>query len=130
MTQTEANYQAWIGHTVVDESGGKVGKVTQLYMDDETGQPEWLTVKTGLFGGGASFVPLAGASAQGDDLVIPYSKDTVKDAPRVEDDGDGYLRPEEEEELYRHYGRQYAGTANTVKDRSGRGEGYDTSGPT
>jgi uncharacterized protein (TIGR02271 family) len=135
MTQIEGTYEGWIGHTVVDESGDKIGKIVEIYTDDETGQPEWLTVKTGLFGGGASFVPLGGARARGDDLMVPYTKDKVKDAPRVEDDGDGYLRPEEEETLYSYYGRQYRRTADDSRSAGspatqGRSEGYDTSGPT
>ena len=79
---TDTSYADWIGHTVVDESDNKIGKVAQIYMDDESGQPEWLTVKTGLFGGGASFVPLTGATTSGEDLKVPYAKDKVKDAPR------------------------------------------------
>jgi uncharacterized protein (TIGR02271 family) len=68
--------------------------------------------------------------------MVPYSKDKVKDAPRVETDDDGYLSPEEEDTLYRHYGRQYnAATSDGVaRDDSmtgrGRTDGYDTSGPT
>lgn len=129
-TDTQS-YETWIGHTVVDESGEKVGKVTEIYMDDETGQPEWLTVKTGLFGGRSSFVPLAGATAQDDDLMVPYSKDKVKDAPRVETDDDGYLTPEEEDTLYRHYGRQYDAAGDDRMTTGGGGtKGHDTSGPT
>jgi len=95
----------WIGNTVVDSAGGKVGKVSQIYLDDETGQPEWLTVNTGLFKSRSSFVPLEGARADGDQLVLDYDKDTVKGAPQVEDDADGYLTPEEERQLYQYYGR-------------------------
>ncbi len=122
MTQTEdfRMYREWIGRTVVDRGGNKIGKLTQIYMDDETGQPEWFTVKTGLFGTRSSFVPLAGASAQGDDLMVPYDKDMVKDAPNV-DDEDGHIAQTEESKLYRHYGREYPGRRG---GDGGRAEGY------
>lgn len=125
MTDADAqDYTAWIGHAVVDQAGGKVGKVSQIFVDDQTGQPEWLAINTGMFKSRLSFVPLQGTQAEGDQLVIPYEKAKVTDAPQVEDDKDGYLRPEEEEGLYRYYGRDYATGGPTT-----RGGGYDTSGP-
>lgn len=103
MTQ-EQDVQAWIGHDAVDESGDKVGTIDEIYVDDATGQPEWLAVKTGMFGSKLSFVPLQGATRKDDALCVPFSKDLVKDAPKV--DPDGHLEPEEEDRLYRHYGRE------------------------
>src|SRR5215213_953308 len=49
----------WIGRTAVDRDGDKVGKIADVYLDDDTGQPEWLAVTTGMFGTGVSFVPLS-----------------------------------------------------------------------
>jgi len=128
-TTNPQDYSGWIGHEVVDSSGEKVGKVSQIYLDDQSGQPEWLAVNTGLFSTKASFVPLQGARNDGDRLVIAYPKAQVKDAPRVEEDGDGFLTPEEEAELYRYYGRDYS-AAPTANDAAGTAAGYDTSGPT
>lgn len=88
---------------VVGSDGGKIGSIGQLYADDDTGEPTWVTVKTGLFGTSQSFVPVDGARVEGDDLVVPYTKDHIKDAPRV--DTDGHLEPEEEDRLYAHYER-------------------------
>lgn len=96
------DYTSWIGRTAVDRSGAKIGKVEDIYADDDTGQPEWLAVTTGLFGSHVSFVPLRGAQAQGDDLMVAYDKDTVKDAPRAE--ADGHLSQQEEDRLYEYYG--------------------------
>ncbi|HEY8372100.1 MAG TPA: PRC-barrel domain-containing protein, partial [Pseudonocardiaceae bacterium] len=45
------------GDEVYDANGEKIGKVGQVYLDDETGQPAWVTVRTGLFGMKESFVP-------------------------------------------------------------------------
>ncbi|OLT40138.1 photosystem reaction center subunit H [Serinicoccus sp. CNJ-927] len=87
---------------VVDQDGEKVGKVGQVYLEDSTGEPAWVTVKTGLFGTSESFVPLQGATVQDQEVRVPYTKDQVKDAPRVEEDG--HISVEEERELFRYYG--------------------------
>ncbi len=99
---TKLDYDAWIGHQAIDIDGQKIGKIAALYNDDQTGQPEWVTITTGLFGSKETFAPIAGARAAGDDLQLAYSKDEVKGAPKV--DPDGHLEPSEEGELYRYYG--------------------------
>ena len=91
-----------IGRDVYDQSGDKIGSASEVYLDDESGQPEWVTVKTGLFGTKESFVPLQGADLTDDGLRVPVSKSQVKDAPKV--DTDGHLSTQEEQELYRYYG--------------------------
>lgn len=98
--------QPGVGHTLVDDHGDKIGKVADLYLDDATGQPEWIAVDSGRIGTNINFVPLAGAQQDGDDLRVPYSKDTVKDAPDA--DPDGHLTPDEEARLYSHYGFDYS----------------------
>src|SRR5206468_12188350 len=97
-----------IGNTAVGSDGGKLGKVGEVYLDDETGRPEWATVNTGLFGTRETFIPLAQAEFAGGQLRFPYEKGKVKDAPRVNDEN-GHLSPDEEAELYRYYGLSYAG---------------------
>lgn len=94
------------GGTVVGNDGEKIGKFGQVFLDDETGNPEWVTVRTGLFGMSESFIPLEGASVQGDTVTVAYDKQMVKDAPRI-DDENGHLSREDEEELYRYYNRSY-----------------------
>jgi uncharacterized protein (TIGR02271 family) len=121
--------QSWQGRTMVDPAGDKLGTIDAIYLDDETGQPEWATVTRGLFSAKAAFVPLAQAQAMGDSVQVPYDKQQVTDAPSME--ADGSLSQDEEAELYRHYGLDYsehrsdsglpAGTDDTV--------GRDTSGP-
>src|SRR5215217_3761096 len=96
-----------IGSTAIDADGGKLGKVGEVYLDDESGRPEWATVHTGLFGTKETFVPLAQADLSGDEVRLPYAKAKVKDAPRI--DTDGHLSPEEEAELYRYYGLSDSG---------------------
>ena len=96
---------AWRGKTAVNSDGEKIGTVEEIYLDAETDQPEWLAVKTGLFGSKISFVPIAEATDAGGDVRVPYSKAQVKDSPHA--DPDGQLSQQEEGQLYRHYGLDY-----------------------
>jgi uncharacterized protein (TIGR02271 family) len=120
---------------VVTDRGDKIGNIGQIYVDDQTGEPEWVTVKTGLFGSAESFAPLQGARIDGDNIVVNYDKDTIKAAPRV--DADGSLTPQDEQELYRHYGLSdvasgtghKAGTVDDTSDNtSANKSGWDGSG--
>lgn len=88
--------------TAYDTNGDKVGSVGQIYSDNDSGEPTFATVSTGLFGMSESFVPLRGARMDGDDLRLDYTKDQIKDAPRI--DENGQLSPDEEDTLYSHYG--------------------------
>jgi uncharacterized protein (TIGR02271 family) len=126
-----------IGQDVYDESGEKIGSAAEVYLDDETGQPEWVTVRTGLFGTKESFVPIRNADLTDDGVRVPVSKTQVKDAPKI--DTDGHLSPQEEQELYRYYGLGAGGAADAGTRTAGfettgtetRGTvGHDTSGPT
>jgi uncharacterized protein (TIGR02271 family) len=141
--------QSWQGRTMVDPAGDKLGTIDAIYLDDETGQPEWATVTSGLFSAKIAFVPLAQAQDIGDSVQVPYDKQQVKDAPAMQ--ADGSLSQDDEAELYRHYGLDYsehrsdsglpAGTAGQgidSRDRNGDGVyddvpdsavGRDTSGP-
>ncbi|WP_037309952.1 DUF2382 domain-containing protein [Amycolatopsis orientalis] len=94
--------QELIDSAVVDPTGTKLGKVGNVYLADATHQPEWITVKTGLFGTKESFVPLSGAHADKDGVHVRVDKEAVSDAPRIE--ADGHLSMEESARLYKHYG--------------------------
>ena len=140
-----------IGRDVYDSSGSKIGSASEVYLDDQTGQPEWVTVKTGLFGTKESFVPIRDADLTDDGVRVAVTKDKVKDAPTI--DTDGHLSPQEEERLYQYYGlggANYTGTNTMTEtttttgmagradrdgdgvydDVQGRAVGRDTSGPT
>ena len=132
-----------IGQTAYDSNGDKVGKVGHVFLDDETGQPEFATVNTGLFGTNETFVPIANANVSGDRLTLPFTKDQIKDAPNVDADG-GHLDQSEEARLYQHYGMSYSERSSDTGLASGYDddtnltghtnvhgtEGHDTSGPT
>jgi uncharacterized protein (TIGR02271 family) len=140
----------WQGRMMFDPAGAKVGTIDAIYLDDDTGQPEWATVTTGLFATKTTFVPLAQAEAMGDSVQVPYDKAQVADAPNM--DADGQLSQDEEAELYRHYGLDYtesrsdsglpaAATGHDIDSRDRHRDGLaddgqdsavgrDTSGPT
>jgi hypothetical protein len=110
----------------------RIGTINAIYLDDRTGQPEWALANTGLFGTKASFVPLAQAFQSDNDVLVPYEKQLVLDAPRI--DPDGHLSEAEERQLWRHYGLDYDTTDRSVatgRGATGRARGGpDTSGPT
>ncbi|WP_432544972.1 DUF2382 domain-containing protein [Kineococcus sp. SYSU DK002] len=90
------------GTTVTGSDGDKIGKVDEVFLDNRTGQPEWVSVKTGLFGSNVSLLPLSAASLSGDVLTVPFDKSKVKDAPHH--DPGRELSESDEDDLYRYYG--------------------------
>jgi uncharacterized protein (TIGR02271 family) len=114
---TIQDVETWRGRTLVDRDGDKIGTIEDVYLDRSSGEPEWVAVKTGLFGTNVSFVPIRDASPAGDDVRVSHEKGLVKDAPNVEADGE--LSPEEERRLYQHYGRSdYDEWSDTSEDRT------------
>ena len=98
---TPQNPQEYIHRVAADGDGNRIGKVSQVYNDDGTGQPQWLLVETGLFGTRHSFAPIQGAHVNGEVVVLAVSKDQVKDAPNIE--RDAHISESEEEALRQYY---------------------------
>ncbi|RKS75296.1 PRC-barrel domain protein [Motilibacter peucedani] len=113
---TQDQARSVIGSTLYGSGNEKIGKIGQIFVDDETGRPEWVTVHTGLFGTHESFVPVADGTVSDDGLTVPFGKDQIKDAPNVDPEG-GHLSESEEEQLYSYYGLSRSGV---------RGEGYES----
>ena len=124
--------QTLIGGTAYSTDGDKIGSIGTVYLDNSSGEPAWVTVKTGLFGSNESFVPLEQAELSEDGIRVPYDKDRVKNAPNIETDRE--LSEQEEDQLYSYYGLSgtagmtegYASGTTTDSDRGyGAGEsGY------
>jgi len=106
--------------TILGRDGEKIGTVGQVYLDEQTGTPEWVTAKTGLFGMSESFVPLKEADVVGEEIRVPYDKDQVKDAPRM-DDPEDRLSEDEEATLYHYYGLPYSMDESATGLPSGSG---------
>lgn len=133
---TEQNAREVIGNTAYDADGDKLGKVGQLFLDDQTGRPEFVTVNTGLFGNNETFIPVSDASFDGERLTLPFDKAKIKGAPNVDADG-GHLDQAEEQVLYEYYGMTYdkghysetdthVGTDTHADTVTGTGTGTDT----
>ena len=136
MTQVTEAYD-WNGRELIDADGGKVGTIEALFRDQDTEQPEWAAVSTGMFGKKLSFVPIQDAEPTGESVRVPFSKDQIKDAPKI-DDSEGQLSQDEEAQLYEHYGISYGESrsdSGLPEGSAGGGNGvsstgHDTSGPT
>jgi uncharacterized protein (TIGR02271 family) len=129
MTTNTADAYGWQGLTLRDRNGEKIGKIAGLFVDQETDRPEWALVNTGLFGTKSAFVPLAGASANGDDVLATVDAEQVKDAPHIDQDEE--LSEAQEAELFRHYGIDYTAEGSVTATGNGHDTtGHDTSGPT
>ena len=144
---TVEEVKSWSGQEAVGPDGDKVGKIDHLYLDRQTGEPTFAAIKTGLFGGNDSLVPVEGASSRDGHIHLAFDKAKVKGAPNVEADGE--LSEAEEAKLYEYYGiggySQYEGEDHATvsdydrdrgernRDPRGRDEsgdvGHDTSGP-
>ena len=140
---TTQNVTEWRGQELLDNDGEKIGKIEEIYLDTDTDQPEWALVKTGLFGGKGTFVPLQQANPTGDGVQVPFEKSHVKDAPNIDPDGE-LSRSEERDALRalraRLRRRASSGSGTTGRQRQRRDGnraagrrgpvGRDTSGPT
>src|SRR3954465_15554156 len=119
------------GQDLYDNDGEKIGKIEEIYLDADTGAPEWALVNTGLFGTKSTFVPLRDATEDGGSPRVPYEKSQVKDAPSI--DSDGELSQQQEAELYRHYGLDYSESrsdSGLPEGGAGTGTGTGTTGET
>jgi uncharacterized protein (TIGR02271 family) len=141
---TPAPWGNLIGCAAIDTDGEKVGKVGQVYLDDVTGQPEWVTIRTGLFGARESFAPLSNAQLGEGELRLAVAKHQIKDAPSI--DADEHLGESEINALYQHYagyldpagfragaGQAGQGAYDVSAAETGTGDagtGHDVSGPT
>lgn len=117
-----------VGHPVYDVQGKRIGPAKHMYLDDATGDPVWVTVRTGFLGKREIFVPTGAARVVEDHLEVPFVKEKVKGAPTVALDTQGHLSAEQERRLYGYYGLEAAepaaGTGGTAP------EGRDSSAPT
>ena len=101
MSSTDTSLD-WEGRTLLDRAGEKLGTIEEIYLVEETGQPEWAVVKLSGLGRHRTLVPLAGANPTGEGIRAAYDKAVIKDAPGIDADGE----PSEQQvtETYRHYG--------------------------
>jgi uncharacterized protein (TIGR02271 family) len=93
----------YAGYTVVDEGGSKIGKVDDLFLD-ENDQPEYFGVKIGFLGTSSTLIPadITTINNEQGSIEVSQTKDTVKDGPAFDDDRE--ITPEYENEVRSYYG--------------------------
>ena len=150
MTTSQEQLRQLTGATAYDRDGDKLGRIGQVYYDDNTDQPKWITVNTGLFGMERELRAAAGCPVR---RRPGHAWPTTRPPSRTHPTStrSGHLALEEEQQLYRHYGLDYGGGVSgeragrherrddsaagvvgdaTRRDLTDRTEGHDTSGPT
>ena len=110
----------YAGYTVVDQGGSKVGKVDDLFLD-ENDQPEYFGVKMGFLGTSSTLIPADVTTINNEQgfIEVSQTKDTIKDGPAFDDDRE--ITPEYEKEVRSYYG---LGAVDTTEDRGTYGD-YD-----
>jgi hypothetical protein len=98
--------RGWLGQTLLDGNGDAADHISDIYMDQESAQPEWALVDTGRAGRLSTFVPLLDATPEGEAVRVPYSRASIDGAPSVEPDGE--VSQDDEARLYDHYGLAYS----------------------
>jgi uncharacterized protein (TIGR02271 family) len=111
-----------LGREVYDSANAKIGKAEHVYFDQQTRQPEWLTVRTGLFGKSEAFVPLQPAELRGDGVMVPFSKDQVRNAPHIDVANEEELPQADEARIYEYYGMRRMPTEEAAPKRQPRGD--------
>ena len=105
----------WHGKMLIDRDGEKIGKLQDIYVDVETDEPQFGTVKEGFIGRHLTFVPLAGIRIGPDGLQVTATRDQVKSAPEIEMHGEE-LSQADESTLYHHFEMNYT----PIETESGR----------
>ena len=113
--QAHWNVAEWHGKMLVDRTGAKIGKLQDVYVDVETDEPQFATVKEGFIGRHLTFVPLTGIEVGPDELKVAVTKDQVRSAPDIEMHGEE-LSQADESKLYHHFELNYT----PISTESGR----------
>jgi sporulation protein YlmC with PRC-barrel domain len=105
-----------LGRDVVSIRGEKVGKIGELVVHGDSGEPNWAAVKVGIVHTHDVLIPLHDAQQEDGHVKIVYEKDHVREAPRVEP-RDGHISDEDADALARHYGlERVPGVATTATE--------------
>src|ERR671918_515279 len=108
----------YAGYTVVDESGSKIGKVDDLFLD-ENDQPEYFGVKMGFLGTSSTLIPADITTVNDEQGFIEVSqpKSTVQDGPAFDDDRE--ITPEYENEVRSYYGLGPVESSGSYEETNG-----------
>jgi len=104
--QAKWNVAEWYGKMRVDRNGEHIGKLQDVYVDVETDEPQFATVKEGFIGRHLTFVPPAAGQVGPDDLRVTATEEQVRSAPEIEIHGEELSQPDEST-LYPHFEMNY-----------------------
>jgi len=113
--EAQWNVAEWHGKMLIDRNGEKIGKLQDVYVDVETDEPMFATVKEGFIDRHLAFVPLGNIQIGPDDLQVAVTKEQVKSAPHIEMHGEE-LSQADESKLYHHFEMNYT----PISTESGR----------
>src|SRR5919107_1009162 len=108
----------YAGFTVVDESGSKIGKVDDLFLD-ENDRPEYFGVKMGFLGTSSTLIPADITTVNNEQgfIEVSQSKDTVKEGPAFDDDRE--ITSEYENEVRSYYGLGAVDSSGSYEETNG-----------
>jgi hypothetical protein len=109
----------WIGKVIIDQDGDKIGKLHDVYVDVETDEPMFGTVKEGFVDRHLTFVPLVGVQVDPDGLRAAVRKAQVKSAPDLDLHGQE-MSQADESALYHHFEMNYTAIVNDSGRRLAR----------
>jgi hypothetical protein len=109
----------WIGKVIVDRDGERIGKLHDVYVDVETDQPQFGTVKEGFLDRHLTFVPLVGIVVGPDELQANVLRAQVKSAPDLDLKGQE-MSQADESTLYHHFQLNYTAIASDSGRRLAR----------
>ena len=113
--QAKWDVTEWRGKMLIDRNGEKIGKLQEVYVDVETDEPQFGTVKEGFIGRHLTFVPVGGIKIGPDDLQVTVTREQVRSAPDIEMHGEE-LSQADESALYHHFEMNYT----PISTESGR----------
>lgn len=110
--------EQYAGYTVMDENGTKIGKVDDLFLD-ENDQPEYFGVKMGFLGTSSTLIPADIATVNDEQgfIEVSQTKDSVKNGPAFDDDRE--ITPEYENEVRSYYGLSAAESSGSYGEYEG-----------
>jgi len=115
---TAADLAGWAGFKLDEMGGASVGKVEGVYVDDKSGRPEWILARMGRFGAHC-LVPARDAVGAAGHVWVPYSREQIRQAPKVE--ANAPIERDRELAMLEHFG---VGTTD-----AGRGAELAKGGP-
>ncbi|SRR5579884_34279 len=100
------NVAEWHGQMLIDRDGERIGKLEDVYVDVETDEPQFGTVKEGFFNRHLTFVPLKVIHIGPNGLQVDVTKEQIRSAPDLDLHGEE-LSQAGESALYHYFEQNY-----------------------